>query len=259
MLDKAEEKAEFDKVLQLSTDQAAAQKAIADKALLDVGELHVGDAQQFAAVHMLAEAICGLRLQLSAPVAPAFLQASAACAKAQFDKYVADKAEEKAEFDRALEHSAQKAAAQKAVADKALLDMGEMQVSIMQMHYGSGLVRMTKHGWVRRALARTHRWPGTRRSAGTRAAQTPAPLAVLVHRRPGTMRQAGETVAQTPATHNRVGFPGIGKANALGVPYRHTTADAILGARGGHTTCEAISLLMLTDMFATQLPLRPPR
>ncbi len=41
-----------------------------------------------------------------------------------------DKAEEKAEFDRALEHSVQKAAVQKAVADKALLDMGEMEVSL---------------------------------------------------------------------------------------------------------------------------------
>ncbi len=55
-------------------------------------------------------------------------QASAVAAKAQFDKFVLDKAEEKAEFDRALEHSVQKATVQKAVADKALLDMGEMQV-----------------------------------------------------------------------------------------------------------------------------------
>ncbi len=59
---------------------------------------------------------------------PITSQASAVAAKAQFDKFVLDKAEEKAEFDRALEHSVQKAAAQKAVADKALLDMGEMQV-----------------------------------------------------------------------------------------------------------------------------------
>ncbi len=62
-----------------------------------------------------------------------------------------DKAEEKAEFDRALEHSVQKATAQKAVADKALLDMGEMQVrhscqlaSHACMAYRYALARLAK-------------------------------------------------------------------------------------------------------------------
>ncbi len=42
MLDKAEEKAAFDKVLEHTTQEAAAQKAVADKALLDMGEMEVG-------------------------------------------------------------------------------------------------------------------------------------------------------------------------------------------------------------------------
>ncbi len=67
---------------------------------------------------------------------PTTSQASAVSAKAQFDKFVLDKAEEKAEFDRALEHSVQQAAVQKAVADKALLDMGEMQVGAVLLDYG---------------------------------------------------------------------------------------------------------------------------
>ncbi len=65
-------------------------------------------------------------------------QASAVAAKAQFDKFVLDKAEEKAEFDRVLEHTAQEAAAQKAVADKALLDIGEMEVGVTWLGYRSG-------------------------------------------------------------------------------------------------------------------------
>ncbi len=64
------------------------------------------------------------------PGMPPPVQASAASAKAQFDKFVLDKAEEKAEFDRALEHSIQETAAMKAVADKALLDMGEVEVRV---------------------------------------------------------------------------------------------------------------------------------
>ncbi len=62
------------------------------------------------------------------PGMPPSVQASAASAKAQFDKFVLDKADEKAEFDRTLAQSVQEAAAQRAVADKALLDMGEMEV-----------------------------------------------------------------------------------------------------------------------------------
>ncbi len=42
MLDKAEEKAEFDRVLEQTVREAAAQKAVADKALLDMGEMEVG-------------------------------------------------------------------------------------------------------------------------------------------------------------------------------------------------------------------------
>ncbi len=55
-------------------------------------------------------------------------QASAVATKAQFDKFVLDKAEEKAAFDAVLEKTAADAAAHKATADKALLDMGELQV-----------------------------------------------------------------------------------------------------------------------------------
>ncbi len=61
---------------------------------------------------------------------PLILQASAAAAKAKFDKFAADKAEEKAEFDLVLAQSVKETAAQKAVADKALLDMGEMEVGV---------------------------------------------------------------------------------------------------------------------------------
>jgi hypothetical protein len=55
-------------------------------------------------------------------------QASASSAKAQFDKFVLDKSEEKAAFDAVLETTTAEAAAQKAVADKALVDFGELQV-----------------------------------------------------------------------------------------------------------------------------------
>ncbi len=64
-------------------------------------------------------------------------QASATAAKAEFDKFVLDKAEEKAEFDKVLQLSTDQAAAQKAIADKALLDVGEMQVrrgSLSHLH-----------------------------------------------------------------------------------------------------------------------------
>ena len=41
MLDKTEEKAVFDAVLEKTAAEATAQKAVADKALLDMGELQV--------------------------------------------------------------------------------------------------------------------------------------------------------------------------------------------------------------------------
>jgi hypothetical protein len=56
------------------------------------------------------------------------LQATATASKAQFDKFVLDKAEEKAAFDAVLEHAEATAAQQKAIADKALVDFGELQV-----------------------------------------------------------------------------------------------------------------------------------
>ncbi len=45
MLDKAEEKAAFDAVLEKTVADATAQKAVADKALVDFGELRVGTAR----------------------------------------------------------------------------------------------------------------------------------------------------------------------------------------------------------------------
>ena len=57
-----------------------------------------------------------------------FLQGSAAATKAQFDKFVLDKAEEKAAFDHVLAQTAAEASQQKAIADKALVDFGELQV-----------------------------------------------------------------------------------------------------------------------------------
>jgi hypothetical protein len=56
------------------------------------------------------------------------IQATAASTKAQFDKFVLDKAEEKAAFDAVLEQTAAEASQQKAIADKALVDFGELQV-----------------------------------------------------------------------------------------------------------------------------------
>jgi hypothetical protein len=56
------------------------------------------------------------------------VQESATVAKAQFDKFVTDKSEEKAAFDAVLEKTAADAAFQKAIADKALADVGELQV-----------------------------------------------------------------------------------------------------------------------------------
>jgi hypothetical protein len=44
VVDKAEEKAVFDKVLEDTMAEAATQKATADKALVDMGELQVGSA-----------------------------------------------------------------------------------------------------------------------------------------------------------------------------------------------------------------------
>ncbi len=46
---------------------------------------------------------------------------------------MADKAEEKAEFDKVLEHTAQEVAQHKAVADKAMMDMGELQVGVAHL------------------------------------------------------------------------------------------------------------------------------
>ncbi len=116
---------------------------------------------------------------------PTTSQASAVAAKAQFDKFVLDKAEEKAEFDRALEHSVQEAAAQKAVADNALLDMGEMEVSLVRMSmvlvqnaHGSGRVRVARHSCVRRAPAVHAQEVGhkeTRRQDGCAASCTRLP------------------------------------------------------------------------------------
>ena len=57
-------------------------------------------------------------------------QANATAAKAQFDKFVLDKAEEKAAFDHVLEKTAAEASQQKAIADKALVDFGELQVGV---------------------------------------------------------------------------------------------------------------------------------
>jgi hypothetical protein len=62
---------------------------------------------------------------------PRLLQDSATCAKAAFDKFVVDKAEEKAAFDKVLEDTMAEASSQKATADKALVDVGEMQVGGM--------------------------------------------------------------------------------------------------------------------------------
>jgi hypothetical protein len=57
-----------------------------------------------------------------------YAQETATTVKAQFDKFVLDKSEEKAAFDLVLEQTAEEVAAQKAIADKALVDMDELQV-----------------------------------------------------------------------------------------------------------------------------------
>ncbi|GIM16339.1 hypothetical protein Vretimale_18970 [Volvox reticuliferus] len=93
VLDKAEEKASFDKMYEESIASACKHKALADKALEDLSEL----------------------------------QASADANKAQFDKFVEDKAEEKAAFDLVLEKTVAEAAQHKAVADKVMVDFDEMQ------------------------------------------------------------------------------------------------------------------------------------
>lgn len=61
------------------------------------------------------------------------LQDSAAATKAQFDKFIIDKAEEKEMFDKIYdkmcEDSLATASKQKASDDKALTDMSELQVA----------------------------------------------------------------------------------------------------------------------------------
>ncbi|GIL62519.1 hypothetical protein Vafri_16725 [Volvox africanus] len=95
VLDKAEEKAILDRALEQAACEAAQHKAVADKTLVDFSEL----------------------------------QESAAANKAQFDKFVLDKVEEKASFDKAYEESIASACKHKALADKALVDLSELQAS----------------------------------------------------------------------------------------------------------------------------------
>ncbi len=210
VLDKTEEKAEFDRALEHSGQKATVQKAVADKALLDMGEMQVGAvlfgyrcrhsgvwdepmqvlcirAPNLTLVRLASKSVaqtrafflviwhirvdvchwrretrrtramqsCQLAEASSVGRYPTTSQASAVAAKARFDKLALDKAEDKAVFDRVLEHSVQEAAAQKAVADKALLDMGEMEVSFVQNACGPVRVGIlvARHGCVRRAPA----------------------------------------------------------------------------------------------------------
>ncbi|KAG2443397.1 hypothetical protein HXX76_001757 [Chlamydomonas incerta] len=113
VLDKAEEKAAFDHVLERTAAEASQQKAIADKALVDFGELQATAATDKAAHDKALHDV----------------QANATSTKAQFDKFVLDKAEEKAAFDQVLEQTAAEASQQKAIADKALVDYGELQAN----------------------------------------------------------------------------------------------------------------------------------
>ncbi|KXZ47713.1 hypothetical protein GPECTOR_33g595 [Gonium pectorale] len=148
VLDKTEEKASFDAVLEKTAAEAAQQKAIADKALLDMGELQdtaaatkaqfdkfvLDKTEEKAAFDAVLEKTAAAAAQQKAIADKALLdmgelQESAATTKAQFDKFVLDKAEEKAAFDLVLEKTAADAAQQKAIADKALVDMGELQAA----------------------------------------------------------------------------------------------------------------------------------
>ena len=56
------------------------------------------------------------------------VQESSTTAKAQFDKFVLDKSEEKAAFDLVLQHTAAEVSSMKTIADKALVDFVELQV-----------------------------------------------------------------------------------------------------------------------------------
>ncbi|GLI71323.1 hypothetical protein VaNZ11_016483 [Volvox africanus] len=148
VLDKLEEKAAFDLVLEKTVADAAAQKAMADKALVDFGELQesatAAKAQFDKFVLDKTEEKAAYDLVLENTVADAAaqkaiadkaltdfgeLQESSAATKAQFDKFVLDKTEEKAMLDRALEQAACEAAQHKAVADKTLVDFSELQES----------------------------------------------------------------------------------------------------------------------------------
>lgn len=56
------------------------------------------------------------------------IQEAAIASKCQFDKFVADQAEEKAVYDNLLEKTVAEAAQQRDMADKAYVDFAELQV-----------------------------------------------------------------------------------------------------------------------------------
>ncbi|GIL62511.1 hypothetical protein Vafri_16725 [Volvox africanus] len=148
VIDKVEEKATFDRMLEVAEAQAVQQKAIADKALVDMGEMQTSAAttkaqfDKFVLDKAEEKAILDRALEQAACEAAQHkavadktlvdfseLQESAAANKAQFDKFVLDKVEEKASFDKAYEESIASACKHKALADKALVDLSELQAS----------------------------------------------------------------------------------------------------------------------------------